>query len=75
MVKSLEVGSWVFGIVCNAPLFHMLNTRILREYDDRKDKVSSMSCTKRVNIRPGLHVSIILKKDQQSGILSEGRSQ
>ncbi|HJN87689.1 MAG: YwbE family protein [Dehalococcoidales bacterium] len=28
--------------------------------------------TERVNIKPGLQVSIILKKDQQSGKLTEG---
>ncbi len=31
-----------------------------------------MSGTRRCDIRPGLRVSIVLKKDQRSGILSEG---
>ena len=31
-----------------------------------------MSCTERVNIKPGLRVSIILKADQRSGKLTEG---
>ncbi len=31
-----------------------------------------MNGTVRVNIRPGLHVSVVLKKDQQSGTLTEG---
>jgi len=41
-------------------------------YDDRKNEVSIMNGTVRVNIRPGLHVSVVLKKDQQSGTLTEG---
>jgi uncharacterized repeat protein (TIGR03833 family) len=45
---------------------------MIREYDDRKDEVSSMNGTDRVNIKPGLQVSIILKKDQRSGKLTEG---
>jgi len=31
-----------------------------------------MNGTSRVNIRPGLRVSIVLKADQQSGKLTEG---
>ena len=31
-----------------------------------------MNGTVRVNIRPGLHVSVVLKKDQQAGTLTEG---
>lgn len=31
-----------------------------------------MNGTRRCDIRPGLRVSIVLKKDQRSGILSEG---
>jgi len=31
-----------------------------------------MNSTERVNIRPGLRVSIVLKTDQQSGKLTEG---
>jgi uncharacterized repeat protein (TIGR03833 family) len=50
----------------------VLNSHIIREYDDRKDEVSSMNGTDRVNIKPGLQVSIILKKDQRSGKLTEG---
>ena len=45
---------------------------MIREYDDRKDEVSSVNGTDRVNIKLGLKVSIILKKDQQSGKLTEG---
>jgi len=45
---------------------------MIREYDDRKDEASSMNSTNRVNIRPGLHVSIVLKEDQRSGKQTEG---
>ena len=31
-----------------------------------------MDGTNRSNIKPGIRVSIVLKKDQQSGILTEG---
>jgi uncharacterized repeat protein (TIGR03833 family) len=31
-----------------------------------------MNGTNRVNIKPGLHVSIVLKEDQRSGKLTEG---
>ncbi len=31
-----------------------------------------MNSTDRINIKPGLQVSIILKKDQRSGKLTEG---
>ena len=31
-----------------------------------------MNDTNRVKISPGVHVLIVLKKDQQSGILTEG---
>ena len=41
-------------------------------YDDGKDGVGSMNGTERVNIKPGLRVSIVLKTDQQSGRLTEG---
>jgi uncharacterized repeat protein (TIGR03833 family) len=58
--------------VCNTPFSPVLNTHMMREYDDRKDEVSSMNGTDRVNIKPGLRVSIILKKDQRSGKLTEG---
>jgi len=54
------------------PISPVLNTHMIREYDDRKDEVSSMNGTDRVNIKPGLQVSIILKKDQRSGKLTEG---
>ena len=50
----------------------MLNTYVMREYDDKKDEVSSMNGTERANIKPGLSVSIILKKDHRSGKLTEG---
>ncbi|MFC1995920.1 YwbE family protein [Chloroflexota bacterium] len=45
---------------------------MIREYDDRKDEVSSVNVTNRVNIKTGLQVSIILKKDQRSRRLTEG---
>jgi len=32
----------------------------------------SMSGTKRITIKPGLRVSIVLKEDQRSGKLTEG---
>ena len=31
-----------------------------------------MDGTTRANIKPGMHVNIILKKDQRSGLLTEG---
>ena len=31
-----------------------------------------MNGNKRADIKPGLHVNIILKKDQRSGIVTEG---
>jgi uncharacterized repeat protein (TIGR03833 family) len=31
-----------------------------------------MDATKRANIKPGLHVYIVLKEDQRSGQLTEG---
>ncbi len=31
-----------------------------------------MNATNRVKISPGIHVLIVLKKDQRSGILTEG---
>lgn len=31
-----------------------------------------MNTTKRTNIKPGLHVRIVLKSDQRSGKLTEG---
>ncbi|MFC2007043.1 YwbE family protein [Chloroflexota bacterium] len=31
-----------------------------------------MNNTDRINIKPGLQVSIVLKKDQRSGILTDG---
>ena len=56
----------------NAPFLPVLNTHMIQEFDDRKDEVSSMNGTGRVNIKPGLQVSIILKKDQRSRKLTEG---
>jgi uncharacterized repeat protein (TIGR03833 family) len=58
--------------MCDTPFPSVLNTHMIREYDDGKDEVSSMNGTDRVNIKPGSQVSIILKKDQQSGKLTEG---
>ncbi len=66
------LSSVTFEIVRNAPFLPVLNTHMIQEYDDRKDEVSSMNGTDRVNIKPGLQVSIILKKDQRSGKLTEG---
>jgi len=45
---------------------------MIREYDDRKGEVSSVNGTDRVNIKPGLPVLIILKKDQRSRKLTKG---
>ena len=36
------------------------------------DKIEAMNDTNRVKISPGLHVRIVLKKDQGSGKLTEG---
>ena len=41
-------------------------------HTDRKEKIRSMNGTNRSNIRPGLRVLIVLKKDQRSGKLTEG---
>ena len=68
----MGAGSRVVGIVRNTPFPPGLNTHMILEYDDRKDEVSSMNGTGRVNIKPGLQVSIILKKDQRSRKLTEG---
>jgi uncharacterized repeat protein (TIGR03833 family) len=38
----------------------------------RKGGIYSMSGTKRIDISPGLRVSVILKTDQRSGKLTEG---
>jgi len=65
-------SSVTVGIVRNAPFLPVLNTHMIQEYNDRKDEVSSMNGTDRVNIKPGLQVSIILKKDQRSRKLTEG---
>jgi uncharacterized repeat protein (TIGR03833 family) len=37
-----------------------------------KGEISGMNGTYRINIRPGLGVSIVLKADQQSGKLTAG---
>jgi uncharacterized repeat protein (TIGR03833 family) len=37
-----------------------------------EDGISCMNGTDRINIRPGLRVSIVLKTNQQSGKLTEG---
>ena len=68
----MGAGSRVVGIVRNTPFPPGLNTHMIREYDDRKDEVTSMNGTDHINIKPGLKVSIILKKDQRSGKLTEG---
>ena len=68
----MGAGSLIVGIARNTPFPPVLNTHMIREYDDREDKASSMNGTNRVNIKPGLQVSIILKKDQQSGKLTKG---
>jgi uncharacterized repeat protein (TIGR03833 family) len=39
-------------------------------YDGRKG--GSMSGIQRINIKPGLRVSIVLKEDQRSGKITEG---
>jgi len=62
----LGAGSRAVGLVRNTPFPHVLNTH------DKRDEVSSVNCTDRVNIKPGLQVSIILKKDQRSRKLTEG---
>jgi uncharacterized repeat protein (TIGR03833 family) len=36
------------------------------------NKIEAMNDTNRVKISPGLHVRIVLKKDQRSGKLTEG---
>ena len=41
-------------------------------YDGMKGGICSMSGTERVNIKPGLRVSIVLKVNQRSGELTEG---
>ncbi len=48
------------------------NTKELDFLDDRKGEVSSMNGTDRVDIKPGLQVSIILKQDQRSRKLTGG---
>ncbi len=53
-------------------IFPGLNTHTIREYDDRRDEVSSMNGTGSVNITPGLQVAIIWKKAQRSRKLTEG---
>jgi uncharacterized repeat protein (TIGR03833 family) len=35
-------------------------------------KMTSAGATKRASIRPGMHVSIVLKADQMSGKLTDG---
>ncbi len=65
-------SSVTVGIVRNTPFPPVLNTHMIQEYDDRNDDVSSMNGTDRVNIKPGLQVSIILKTDQRSKKLTEG---
>jgi uncharacterized repeat protein (TIGR03833 family) len=59
-------------MVRDTPFPPVLGIHVIREYDDEKAEVGSMNGTHRVNIKPGLKVSIILKKDQRSGKLTEG---
>ena len=42
------------------------------EFVDKKDGIRSMNGTNRVNIKPGIRVLIVLKKDQRSGKITEG---
>ena len=37
-----------------------------------EDEITSMNGINRANVEPGLHVLIVLKKDQRSGKLTEG---
>jgi uncharacterized repeat protein (TIGR03833 family) len=37
-----------------------------------KMKMTSAGATKRASIRPGMHVSIVMKTDQMSGKLTDG---
>lgn len=50
----------------------MFNKTMTREYNDRNDEVSNMNGTEHIDIKPGLQVSIVLKKDQRSGKLTQG---
>ncbi len=59
-------------MVCNIPFSHVPGIHVIREYDDTKADVSGMNSRDRVNIKPGLKVSIVMKKDQRSGKLTEG---
>jgi uncharacterized repeat protein (TIGR03833 family) len=40
--------------------------------DNLPHKTANMEGTVRANINPGMLVNVILKKDQQSGVLTEG---
>ena len=51
---------------------HLLPGQFLREYNDRKVEGNSMNGTDNINIKPGLQVLIMLKKDQGSGKLTQG---
>ncbi len=68
----MRAGLRVVGIVSNSPITNVNSNHMIREYDDRKDEVSSMNGADRVNIKPGLQVSIILKEDQRSRKITEG---
>ena len=59
-------------MVCNTPFLPACGIHVIREHDDEKAEVSSLNGTDRINIKPGLKVSVILKKDQRSGKLTEG---
>jgi uncharacterized repeat protein (TIGR03833 family) len=50
----------------------MFNKTVTSEYNDRNDEVSNMNGTEHIDIKPGLQVSIVLKKDQGSGKLTQG---
>jgi uncharacterized repeat protein (TIGR03833 family) len=43
-----------------------------RKQDNLPLKTANMDGTIRANIKPGMLVNIILKKDQRSGVLTEG---
>ena len=47
-------------------------TYMMLEIVIEEDEITRMNGTNRANIEPGLHVLIVLKKDQRSGKLTEG---
>jgi uncharacterized repeat protein (TIGR03833 family) len=50
----------------------MLNLKRLRNLESSSGEKIIMDGNKRLNIAVGLEVGIVLKKDQRSGILTEG---